>query len=101
MTELRAALARSTPGGRLLARLRRMGLEIPAQAYVRRSYAGRHQLSAGAWRWWIESDGVCLHIGSQYTVAELVAADTLIASPLAGSSPVETSIDTRKAEAHD
>jgi hypothetical protein len=73
VNESAAMLARSTPSGRLLNRLRRMGLDIPTEAYVRLAHTG-------PWRWWVEHEGVCLHIGSQYTVSEVVAADRLTTS---------------------
>jgi hypothetical protein len=71
------------PSHRLLARLRRAGLDLSDGAAIRRSYAGRHQLAAGAWRWWIEvtEDGRIrpLDIGSHHTVAELLRCPRIVA----------------------
>lgn len=61
-----------TPSERLLIRLRDMGLEIPDDARLRRTYAGYWQRAAGAWSWCLEdADGIELGIGSQYPVTSL------------------------------
>lgn len=63
---------------RLIARLREMGVEIPDGAQLRRTYAGRHQRSAGAWSWYlVDADGHELHIGSQISVTDLLKETTL------------------------
>ena len=62
-----------TPSERLLGRLRKMGLDIPEGAQVRRTYAGALQRNVGAWSWFLlNADGSELRIGSQYPVSELL-----------------------------
>ena len=67
-----------TPAARLLARLRVAGLAIPDYATIHPSRAGRHQLSAGAWRWFVVTkDKRPVNIGSWHTVAELLTVPRL------------------------
>lgn len=44
----------ATPSERLLDRLRALGLAIPEDAHIARTYAGVNMLSQGAWRWRID-----------------------------------------------
>ena len=58
------------------------GMNIPADVYVRRTYAGHWQLSAGAWRWHFECQDRDINfrvnvIGSQWTIKELLEAPFL------------------------
>lgn len=50
---------------------------LPKGAVLRRSYAGRHQMAAGACRWWVE--GSLIH--SYQTVGELLRAKRLRGYP--------------------
>ncbi len=65
---------------RLLDRLRKeLSLEIPRKAYIKRTYAGCWQKSAGAFLWIIYDDRGWLYpmIGSCQTVTELLKCNKL------------------------
>ena len=62
-----------TPSKRLIARLRAMGLIIPNDARVQRTYAGFWQRREGAWLWaLVDSNDFELSIGSQHCVTSLL-----------------------------
>jgi hypothetical protein len=71
-----------TASERLLARLRAMGVDLPEDATICRTYAGRHQRAAGAWTWyaWSATRGNLGGIGSHSTVNELVRAPVISAT---------------------
>jgi hypothetical protein len=71
-----------TPSERLLARLRdELGLDLPEDTVIRRTYAGYWQRSRGAWSWFATQadgtpfkspDGFSYSVGSQYPVGRLL-----------------------------
>lgn len=66
------------PTERLLARLRaETDLDLPESTRIVRTYAGSAQRSAGAWSWYLVSNGGELYIGSYHTVTELLRAPEL------------------------
>lgn len=70
-----------TPSERLLDRLRdELDLDIPATAYIRRTYAGAGQRWGGAWSWILDDERpspYALRLGSQWPVTELLRARKL------------------------
>jgi hypothetical protein len=56
-----------------------MGLPIPPDARIDRTYAGYWQRNAGAWSWVVQPQIGAYAVGSQYPVTELVAAPRLVA----------------------
>jgi len=61
------------PQDKMLARLREMGLEVPADAHIRRVYPSASQRNVGAWSWTvIKADGYEAGIGSQWSIGELL-----------------------------
>jgi hypothetical protein len=76
---------RRTPVQRLIARLEAMGVPLPPDPVVRRTYAGRHQQSAGHPSWCIvpggdDHGGWTAVVVSQYPVTELLRMPRLCAS---------------------
>jgi hypothetical protein len=68
--------------------------DLPEDATVRRLYPGRHQRAAGAWSWTVEGTFVRspLSIGSQYSMAECLAASRLdFTVDAAGSGQIDPS----------
>lgn len=58
---------------RLLKKLREAGVDLPADAGVRRAYVGRHQRACGAWSWFVFSRlDPSFSLGSQYPIRELL-----------------------------
>lgn len=58
-----------------------MSLDLPEGTRLIPTRAGRHQRSQGAWRWVaLGPEGVPIKLGSHSTMAELLAADRLIAT---------------------
>lgn len=77
-TEGAARKGRPRPSERLLVRLRAMGLPIPQDAWIERTYAGYWQRQGGAWSWSVHPQ-TTYAVGSQYPVAELLRAERLVA----------------------
>jgi len=68
-------MTRPTTQERLLARLRGMGIDLPEGARLVRTHANGWQITEGAWSWAaLDQDGRDLHIGSQYSMSELLWA---------------------------
>lgn len=64
------------PSERLIERLRTdLGISIPEDATIERTYAGRHQLASGGWSWALV--GNCMRVGSADRVSECLRADNL------------------------
>ena len=56
---------------KLVSVLRQAGFHVPDGASLRRTYAGRHQRSAGAWSWYlVDKDDRALPVGSAYRVSD-------------------------------
>ena len=70
---------RPTPSTRLIGRLRAMGLPVPDDSEIRRTYAGIHQRRDGAWSWTVDPGSGSAGVGSQFPVAEVLRAGRLIA----------------------
>lgn len=90
-----------TPSERLVARLREeCGLELPEGAYAARTFAGRHMLSAGAWRVRLcEADGMPIQplTGSHWTVTELVRAERIeVTTNRFGDRSIDPSAEDQK-----
>ncbi len=64
-------------GDRMIERLRALGLELPQDARIVPTYAGRHQRNAGAWVWTINSTRGWVRVGSQFPLRELRGPITL------------------------
>lgn len=58
----------------VLSRLREMGVDLPEDAVLQRTYAGYVQRGRGAWSWEVVSPSTELEhpMGSQYTMTELL-----------------------------
>lgn len=69
---------RPRPSERLVARLRAMGLPVPADARIERTYAGVWQRRDGAWSWIVWPPG-SYGVGSQFPVTELLRYERWIA----------------------
>jgi hypothetical protein len=71
------------PQDRLLKRLRdELGIELPEQAEIRRTHAGRVQRSQGAWSWFVHIPleaykGGQPQVGSHWQIRQLMAARRL------------------------
>jgi hypothetical protein len=78
--KMTAPLVRMTPTGRVVLRLRALGLDIPAGAKVRRITNGRSAAARnGAWLWvFTTGDGLSLDIGSHHTLRELTTVPRLM-----------------------
>jgi len=82
---------------KLLKRLREeLGLDIPEDTVIHRTRAGRHQLAAGGWCWWI-SLRTGATIGSFYTVKEL-AKSPYLSSQVSEMSSQDLLIDPQETE---
>lgn len=64
-------MSRPSAGQAMVARLRRIDPAIPATAELRRTYASRAMLNAGAWVWSLWVGNRSLGIGSQFPLREL------------------------------
>lgn len=65
----------------LLARLRAQGVVLPPEAVLQRVFPSRAQRSEGAWSWQaMLPDCTELHVGSQFSMRQLLAADEWIIS---------------------
>ena len=65
---------------RLLRRIgSELGRDLPEDAYIQRTYAGRNQKAEGAFAWFVESPSqmVWPPVGSGWTVTGLLKADKL------------------------
>ena len=71
-----ASDAEGTRNARVLVSIfRSIGFDLPPGRYsIRRTRAGRHQRSAGAWSWWLDSSDIGNPPGSAYPVSEVVSA---------------------------
>jgi hypothetical protein len=79
---------------RLMTRLRQTFPDLPAGAYIKRTYAPRWQLEDGAWTWQTHGpDGMPLGIGSAETMRDLVRATAWLITT-EDSDPYEISIAT-------
>jgi hypothetical protein len=68
----------TTTAERLLHRLRQAGLDLPEGSSLARVYPSEAMRNNGAWSWAaFGPDGHELHIGSQYSMGELLAAEAL------------------------
>jgi len=66
---------------RLFRRLREeLGIDVPEDAFIRRTYAGRNQKSAGAFVWFLESRSNVIWppMGSSWPVTDLLKCSKLI-----------------------
>jgi len=84
---------------RLAARLKaEMGIEFDPERYeVRRTYAGRHQKSAGAWAWVLqEIDGYHILFGGWEALSTLLTCDKLdiYHSPVTGDRTLMAADDS-------
>lgn len=84
------APARPTSTARLITRLRNLGLSIPAEAQIERTYASRAYRASGAWSWYILVGSG--QIGSQAPVTALLREPRLMANR-EHHAPGDVSID--------
>ena len=68
---------REKPSETLLRRLRdELLLKIPPTASIHRTRAGKHQMAAGSWLWWVDENP---SIGSYCRVTDLIKTPILTA----------------------
>jgi hypothetical protein len=72
---------------RLLARLRKAGLDLPEGSQLVRVYPSSARRNEGAWSWAaLGPDGRDLQLGSQFSMTELLRAEAVYASPITSGS---------------
>ena len=68
-----------TPSEKLMRRLRsELGMQVPIGTKIRRTYAGRNMLAAGAWRWFLWGENFTGHFGGPDTVSVTLKARRLV-----------------------